>query len=101
MLIIFAASRLRPELGVNGRAWFLLAGRLRGYPDVGGLVVGLGVGGAGAELAGWLEEGAAEVVQVALAVAGGGEAAPAAGGAVQDGPDQGEAAGFAGEPADD
>ena len=34
-------------------------------------------------------------------MAGGGQAAPAAGGSVQDGPDEVEAAGLAGEPADD
>jgi hypothetical protein len=50
---------------------------------------------------GWVEELAAEVLELAGAVAGGGQAAPAAGGAVQDGPDEVEAAGFAGEPADD
>src|SRR5215471_18244188 len=53
------------------------------------------------ELARWFEERAAQVLEEAEAVAGHGQAAPAPGGAVQDGPDQGEAAGFAGEPADD
>jgi len=37
----------------------------------------------------------------AEAVAGHGQAAPAAGGPVQDGPHEGQAAGLAGEPADD
>src|SRR5450631_4284961 len=50
---------------------------------------------------GRVEELAAEVLELAGAVAGGGQAAPAAGGAVQDGPDEVEAAGLAGEPADD
>jgi len=52
------------------------------------------------ELAGRVEQGAAQVLQEAQAVAGHGQAAPASGGPVQDGPDQGEAGGLAGEPAD-
>src|ERR1035441_5906333 len=61
-------------------------------------------GGGRAGAAEWgrrVEELAAEVLQLAGAVAGGGQAAPAAGGPVQDGPDEVEAAGLAGEPADD
>jgi hypothetical protein len=54
------------------------------------------VAGAG----GWVEQGAAQVLE-AEAVWGHGHAAPAAGGPVQDGPNQGEAAGLAGESAGD
>ena len=50
---------------------------------------------------GRVQELTAEVLELAGAVAGGGQAAPAAGGAVQDGPDEVEAAGFAGQAADD
>jgi hypothetical protein len=56
--------------------------------------------GARPELAGRVEQRAAQVLQP-QAVAGHGQAAPAAGGAVQHGPDQGQAGGLAGEPADD
>jgi hypothetical protein len=48
-----------------------------------------------------VEQGAAQVLEEAEAVWGHGHAAPAAGGPGQDGPDQGEAAGLAGEPAGD
>ena len=69
---------------------------------VSGLLGGLAGGdGAWPELAGWFEQRAAQVLQRAQAVGGHGQAAPAAGGPVQYGPDQGEAAGLAGEPADD
>src|ERR1022692_1459970 len=54
-----------------------------------------------AEWGGRVEELAAEVLELAGAVAGGAQPAPAAGGSVQDGPDEVEAAGLAGEPADD
>src|SRR5450755_3355537 len=54
-----------------------------------------------AEWGGRVEELAAEVLELAGAVAGGGQAAPAAGGPVQDGPDEVEAAGLPREPADD
>ena len=52
-------------------------------------------------MGGWFEQRAAQVLELAQSGGGHGEAAPAAGGPVQDGPDQGEAAGLAGEPADD
>ena len=75
---------------------------LGGGTDILGAVVVLAGGdGAWPELAGRVEQRAAQVLQQPQAVAGHGQAAPAAGGAVQDGPDQGEAAGLAGEPADD
>ena len=76
--------------------------RLGGGSDSFGLIVGL-VGGDGAwpQLAGWFEQRAAQVLQQPQAVGGHGQAAPAAGGPVEHGPDQGEAAGLAGEPADD
>ncbi len=67
-----------------------------------GLLAGLGLaGGARPQLAGWLEQRPAQVLQQAQAVGGHGQAAPAAGGPVQHGPHQGQAAGLAGEPADD
>src|SRR5439155_22816593 len=57
---------------------------------------------AGSADRGWrVEELAAQVVQHAQAGVGGVHAAPSSAGAVQDGPDEVEAAGFAGEPADD
>jgi hypothetical protein len=48
----------------------------------------------------WVEELAAQVLQQAQALGGHGEPAPAAGGPVQDGPHQRQAAGLAGQPAD-
>jgi hypothetical protein len=76
--------------------------RLGGGSDSFGVILGLGVGdGAWPQLGGGFEQGAAQVLQEAQAAGGHGQAAPAAGGPVQDGPDQGEAAGLAGEPADD
>src|SRR5689334_19893388 len=75
---------------------------LGGSADILGVVVVPGRGdGAWPELAGRVEQGAAQVLQQPEPVGGHGQAAPAAGGAVQDGPDQGEAGGLAGEPADD
>jgi hypothetical protein len=65
---------------------------------VGGLA---GSDGAWPQLAGWVEQGAAQVLQEPQPFGGHGEPAPAAGGAVQDGPHEGEAAGLAGQPADD
>jgi hypothetical protein len=70
--------------------------------DIPGAVVVPGGGdGAWPELAGRVQQRAAQVLQQPEAVGGHGQAAPAAGGPVQDGPDQGEAGGLAGEPADD
>jgi hypothetical protein len=57
--------------------------------------------GAWPELAGWFEQRAAQVLQEPQALRGHVHAAPAAGRPVQNSPDQGEAAGFTGEPADD
>src|SRR5512140_1662297 len=54
-----------------------------------------------ADRGGRVEELAAQVVQQAQAGVGGVHAAPSSAGAVQDGPDEVEAAGLAGEPADD
>src|SRR5215831_3494162 len=70
--------------------------RLRGGPDG----VGLG-GGAWPQPAGRAEQRAAQVLRQPQPVGGHGEPAPAAGGAAQHGPHQGEAAGLAGQPADD
>src|SRR6266496_799045 len=73
-----------------------------GGADVVGALVVPGRGdGAWPELAGRSGPGAAQVLQQPQPVAGHGQAAPAAGCPVQDGPDQGEAGGLAGEPADD
>jgi hypothetical protein len=59
-------------------------------------------GAAGPADRGWrVVELAAQVVQHAQAGVGGVHAAPSPAGAVQDGPDEVEAAGLAGEPADD
>ena len=75
---------------------------LGGGADIHGAVIVLGLGyGAWPELAGRCEQRAAQVLQQPEAVAGHGQAAPAAGGAVQHGPDQAQAGGLAGEPADD
>ena len=65
------------------------------------VIIAAGGDGAWPELAGRFEQRAAQVLQQAQAVAGHGQAAPAAGGPVQDGPDQGQAGGLAGKPADD
>src|SRR5258707_15805520 len=76
--------------------------RLGGGTDSFGTVSDLGGGDGGwPQLGGWVEQRPAQVLELAQSGGGHGEAAPAAGGAVQDGPDQGEAAGLAGEPADD
>ena len=75
---------------------------LSGSADILGTVVVPGGGcGAWPELAGWFEQGAAQVLEQAQAIGRHGQAAPAAGGAVQHGPDQAEATGLAGEAADD
>src|SRR6266853_3351390 len=76
--------------------------RLGGSSDSLGVIAGLSGGhGAWPQLGGRIEQGAAQVLELAQPGGGHGEAAPAAGGPVEDGPDQGEAAGLAGEPADD
>src|SRR5258706_12796093 len=76
--------------------------RLGGGTDSFGVIFGLGGGhGAWPQLGGWIEQRAAQVLELAQPGGGHGEAAPAAGGAVEHGPHQGEAAGLAGEPADD
>jgi hypothetical protein len=76
--------------------------RLGGGSDTFGTVSDLGGGhGAWPQLGGWIEQRAAQVLELAEPGGGHGEAAPAAGGPVEHGPDQGEAAGLAGEPADD
>jgi hypothetical protein len=59
------------------------------------VVVLCGGDGAWPELAGRVEQRAAQILQQPQPVAGHGQAAPAAGCPVQDGPDQGEAAGLA------
>ena len=75
---------------------------LGGGADILGAVVVPGGGdGAWPELAWRVEQGAAQILEEAEPVAGHGQAAPAARSTVQDRPDQGEAAGLAGEPADD
>ena len=75
---------------------------LSGSGDILGAVVVPGGGyGARPELAGRIEQRAAQVLQQPQAIGGHGQAAPAAGDAVQHGPDQAEAGGLAEEPADD
>jgi hypothetical protein len=77
-------------------------GMLGGGADILGAFAGpCGGYGARPELAGRLEQRAAQVLQQPEAVGGHGQAAPAAGGAVEHSPDQGEAGGLAREPADD
>src|SRR5216684_468485 len=76
--------------------------RLGGSSDSLGVIAGLSGGhGAWPQLGGRIEQRAAQVLELAQPGGGHGEAAPAAGGPVQDSPDEGEAAGLAGEPADD
>src|SRR6266516_3239309 len=76
--------------------------RLCGGSDSFWLIIGLGrCDGAWPQLPGWFEQRAAQVLQLRQPVGGHGEAAPAGRGPVQDGPHEGEAAGLAGEPADD
>jgi hypothetical protein len=71
--------------------------RSGGGTDGSGVIAGLGGGdGAWPQPGGWFEQGPAQVLHQAQATGG---PAPAAGGPVQDGPDQGEAAGLAGQPA--
>jgi hypothetical protein len=75
---------------------------LGGGADIfGALVVPRGGYGAWPELAGRVEQGAAQVLEQPQAVAGHGQTQPAAGGAVKDGPDQGQAGGLAEQPADE
>lgn len=74
----------------SGRAW-LQVGMLCGGRD------GLGVGLVG----GWVEKVTAEVLEQPGRGRGGGQPAPAAARAVQDGPDELEARPLAGEPPDD
>jgi hypothetical protein len=76
--------------------------RLVSGSDSLGLVFRLGDGGGARPERAWrVEQGPAQVLQQPQAVAGHGQAAPSAGGPVEHGPDQGEAAGLAGEPTDD
>jgi hypothetical protein len=66
------------------------------------LIIGLGRRDSGwPQLTGWFEQRAAQVLQEPQAIWGHSQAAPAAGSPVEHGPDQGEAAGLAGQPADD
>ena len=76
--------------------------RLGDGTDSFGVIFGLGDGdGAWPQLGGRFEQGPAQVLEVPEPVGGHGQAAPAAGGPVQDGPHQGQAARLAGQPADD
>src|SRR5258706_14978841 len=79
-------------------SWVRLGDGTDSFGAVGDLSSGYG---AWPQLGGWIEQRAAQVLELAQSGGGHGEAAPAAGGAVQDGPDQGETAGLAGQPADD
>lgn len=74
--------------------------RSGGGSDGFGVIAGLGgADGAWPQPGGWFEQGPAQVLQQAQAIGGHGHAAPAGRGPVQHGPDQGEAAGLAGQPA--
>src|SRR6266704_4683540 len=76
--------------------------RLGGGSDSFGTVSDLSGGhGAWPQPGGWVEQRAAQVLELAQPGGGHGQAAPAAGGPVEHGPDQGEAAGLAGQPSDD
>src|SRR5258708_16626100 len=76
--------------------------RLGGGTDSFGTVSDLGGGhGAWPQLGGGIKQRPAQVLELAQSGGCHGEAAPAAGGAGQDGPDQGEAARLPGEPAPD
>ncbi len=88
----------RPECGVNRRAWFPgFMVRLGDSADSFGTARDLSGGyGGWPQLGRRFEQRAAQVLELAEPGGGHGEAAPAAGGPVQDGPDQGEAAGLAG-----
>src|SRR6185312_11244517 len=93
------ASGIRCKRDGRGSGFMMTLGD---STDIPGAVVVLGGGdGAWPELARRVEERAAQVLQQPQAVAGHGQPAPAAGGPVQHGPDQGQAGGLAGEPADD
>ena len=84
-----------------GRGFALVVMLGDGSDSVGDfVVVGSGVA-LGPEPRGWVEQCAAQVLQRAGALAGHGEAAPSSTCAVQNGPDQRQAADLAGEPADD
>src|SRR5258708_37741302 len=76
--------------------------RLGGGTDSFGTVSDLGGGhGAWPQLGGGIKQRPAQGLELAQSGGCHGEAAPAAGGAVQDGPDQGAAAGLAREPPGD
>src|SRR5205823_10357747 len=92
------ASGIRCKRDGRGSGFMVILGD--GTDIFGAVVVPGGGCFAWLELAGRVEEGAAQVLEVAEPVAGHGQAAPAAGGTVQDGPDQGEAGGLAGQAAD-
>src|SRR5437773_1593362 len=92
--IHMVASGIRCKRDGRGSGFMVILGD--GTDIFGAVVVPGGGCFAWLELAGRVEEGAAQVLEVAEPVAGHGQAAPAAGGTVQDGPDQGEAGGLAG-----
>jgi hypothetical protein len=76
--------------------------RLGDGTDILGRIAGLTRGGGmWPKLAGWFEQGSAQALQEPEPGWGHGQAAPAAGGPVQDGPHEADAAGLAGEAADD
>ena len=90
--------RWRPRSGVNRRIGLLVGGMLGDSSDC--LVVARIVVDQWSDLGRWVEELAAQVLQQSQALGGHGEPAPAAGGPVEDGPHQRQAAGLAGQPAD-
>src|SRR6516162_11923173 len=85
---------------MGGRRFWLRWVMLRGGADGFGGPAG-GVGGMrGPQLLGWLEQAAAQVLELAQSGGGHGESAPAAGCAVEHGPRDAETAGLAREAAD-
>jgi hypothetical protein len=95
---VYGGVRFPVQPGRRGPGFMI---RLGDGADSSGAVGGLGGDGAWPEVAGWFEQRAAQVLQEPQAARSHGQAAPATGGPVQDGPDQGQATGLAGEPADD
>jgi hypothetical protein len=94
------ASGMRYKSDGRGSGFMVMSGDnlALAFPD--GRRPGGGYG-AWPQLAGWFEQRVAQVLEQLEAVVGHGQAAPAAGGLVENGPDQAQAASFAGEPAGD
>ena len=88
------ASGIRCKRDGRGSGFMVMLGD---GTDISGAVTGLAGGdGAWPQRGGRVEQGTAQVLQQPQPVAGHGQASPAAGGPVEHGPDQGQAAGLAG-----